>query len=91
MTTSSRGVVSRTGRGVLGLESIVVGAAVDLADARCIFGMVALRAAGDWLALRDTGLGLSEGGRRILPPITITDTGLGRLSGGLLLGPQERL
>ena len=75
------GVASRTGR-VPSLESIEVGAAVDLADARCVVGVVALRAAGDWLALRNTALGLSECGWRVLPPITITDAGFGRRRGG---------
>lgn len=92
MTTWSRGVVSRTGRGVLSLESIVVGAAVDLADTRCIFRMVALGTMGDWLALRDTTLGL--GGWRIFASIAIAGVGLGMLRVAwscVLRGPQERL
>jgi hypothetical protein len=76
-----RGLASRTGRGVLGLESVVVGAAVDLADARCVFRVVALWAARDWLTLRSAVLGLSECGWRVLPPVTITDAGFGRLRG----------
>jgi hypothetical protein len=75
------GVASRTGR-VPSLESIEVGAAVDLEDARSVFGVVALRASGDWLALWNTPLGLSECGWRVFPPITITNAGFGRLRGG---------
>ena len=94
MAILPRGVASRVGRRVLGLESIVIGAAVDLADARRIVRMVALGTTGDRLALRDTTLGLSGRGRRIFASITIAGAGLVMPCVAwscVRSGPQERL